>query len=118
MRAVEIKKVPKITIVLYICGALMTLCTMFMIYRSNTYIEGLVAQGFDASKERVEVINYYLATVTPYVFYTITLFSLGYIVQRMGHLTKGQETRIETMDCLEVKSENEDDEIDAFFNNI
>ncbi|MGL5346283.1 MAG: hypothetical protein ACRDA3_02945 [Peptostreptococcaceae bacterium] len=118
MRTVEIKKVPKITIVLYICGALMTLCAMFMIYRSNTYISGLVAQGFDASKERGEVINYYLATVTPYIFYTIALFSLGYIVQRICYLIKGQETRIETMDCVEVKTKNEDDEIDEFFDNI
>ncbi|MGL6107026.1 hypothetical protein [Romboutsia sp.] len=126
MKSVDIKKVPKTTIILYSCATLMTLCTIFMIYKSNTYISGLVAQGFDPSKEFVEVINYYLVTVTPFVFYTISLFSLGYIVEKINHIIKIQNINVENNRYLDKEPKNIDkesenideddkDEIDDFF---
>lgn len=118
MKSGDIKKAPKMTIVLYLCATLMTLCTMFIIYKSNTYISSLVAQGFEPSKELGEVINYYLSMVTPYVFYTICLFSLGYIVQKIDCVIINQENMKETNGYLENESENKDDEIDDLFSNI
>ncbi|MDM8128932.1 hypothetical protein QUV80_10660, partial [Paraclostridium benzoelyticum] len=73
MKSSDIKKVPKLTVILYICAILMALSTIFIIYKSNVYISDLVKEGFDPKKELVEVINYYLVTVTPFVFYTISL---------------------------------------------
>ena len=118
MKSGDVKKAPKITIILYSCAILMSLCTMFMIYKSNAYISGLVEQGFDPSKETVEVVNYYLSTVIPFVFYTISSFSLGYIIKKVNYIIKNQETRIENTEYLCKESENEDDEIDDLFSNI
>ena len=109
------KKVPKMTIILYICATLMALCTMFIIYKSNAYISGLAEQGFDPSKEKVEVINYYLSTVTPFAFYTISIFSLGYVINKINCLTQNQNVIIENNELLKKEEKSKDDEIDDFF---
>lgn len=118
MKLVNIKKMPKITIILYLCAMLMAICTMFIIYKSSTYISSLVAQGFNPSDEIVEVINYYLSSVTPFVFYTISLFSLGYIVKKVDYIIKSQEIRVDNNKYLDNESENEEDELDDLFSNI
>ena len=91
---------------------------MFTIYKSNTYISSLVVQGFDPSKEIVEVINYYISTVTPFVFYTISLFSLGYVVKKIDCIIKNQTLKIENYQSLYNESDFEDEEIDNFFSEI
>lgn len=118
MKSVDIKKAPKLTVILYICATLMALSTIFIIYKSNVYIADLVKEGFDPKKELVEVINYYLVTVTPFVFYTISLLTLGYIVKKIDYITKGKEEIKEKSVYLERVPENKDDEIDEFFSNI
>lgn len=112
------KKMNKITIMLYICAILMAVCTIFSIYKANIYIASLISQGFDPTKEMVEVINYYISVVTPFAFYTISLFVLGYIVQKIDYLIKNQDTRIDYNENVDIYVDNEDDEIDDFFNNI
>lgn len=118
MKPVDIKKVSKITIILYSCATIMAICTMLIIYKSNTYISNLVAQGFDPKNEILEVINYYLITVTPFIFYTVSLFSLGYIVKKIDNIMKNQEISIVNNEYLNIESENEDDEIDDLFSDI
>lgn len=118
MKSSDIKKVPKLTVILYICAILMALSTIFIIYKSNVYISDLVKEGFDPKKELVEVINYYLVTVTPFVFYTISLITLGYIVKKIYYITEGKEEIKEKSIYLERVPENKDDEIDDFFSNI
>ncbi|OXX84292.1 hypothetical protein AVM15_05245 [Paraclostridium benzoelyticum] len=118
MKSSDIKKVPKLTVILYICAILMALSTIFIIYKSNVYISDLVKEGFDPKKELVEVINYYLVTVTPFVFYTISLITLGYIVKKIYYITEVKEEIKEKSIYLERVPENKDDEIDDFFSNI
>ncbi|GIM31553.1 hypothetical protein [Paraclostridium bifermentans] len=118
MKSSDIKKVPKLTVILYICAILMALSTIFIIYKSNVYISDLVKEGFDPKKELVEVINYYLVTVTPFVFYTISLITLGYIVKKIYYITEVKEEIKEKSVYLERAPENKDDEIDEFFSNI
>lgn len=118
MKSSDIKKSPKFTVVLYICATLMAISTIFIIYKSNVYISDLVKEGFDPKKEIVEVINYYLVTVTPFVFYTIALITLGYIVKKIDYIIKGKEGIKEKSIYLERVPENKDDEIDEFFSNI
>lgn len=118
MKSSDIRKVPKLTVILYICATLMALSTIFIIYKSNVYISDLVKEGFDPKKQIVEVINYYLVTVIPFVFYTISLITLGYIVKKIDYITKGKEVIKEKSVYLERVPENKDDEIDEFFSNI
>lgn len=115
MKSSDIKKVPKLTVILYICAILMALSTIFIIYKSNVYISDLVKEGFDPKKELAEVINYYLVTVTPFVFYTISLITLGYIVKKIYYITEVKEVIKEKSIYLERAPENKDDEIDDFF---
>lgn len=115
MKSSDMKKSPKLTLILYICSTLMALSTIFIIYKSNVYISDLVKEGFDPKKELVEVINYYLVTVIPFVFYTISLITLGYIVKKIDYITKGKEEIKEKAIYLERVPENKDDEIDEFF---
>ncbi|WP_419742436.1 hypothetical protein [Paraclostridium dentum] len=118
MKSSDIKKSPKLTVILYVCATLMALSTIFIIYKSNVYISDLVKEGFDPKKEIVEVINYYLVTVIPFVFYTISLITLGYIVKKIDYITKGKEEIKEKSVYLERAPENKNDEIDEFFSNI
>lgn len=118
MKNIDVKKMPKMSILLYSCSILMALCILFVIYKSNTYISGLVEQGFDPKKEIVEVINYYLGAITPFVFYTISLTALGYIVQKIDYIIKGQGVIVENNECLGEELKNNDDEIDDLFSDI
>lgn len=118
MKSSDMKKAPKLTVILYICAILMALSTIFIIYKSNVYISDLVKEGFDPKKELVEVINYYLVTVTPFVFYTISLITLGYIVKKIYYITEVKEEIKEKSIYLERVPENKDDEIDDFFSDI
>lgn len=118
MKSVDIKKAPKFTIILYLCSIVMALFTIFIMYKSNVYISDLIKEGFDPKKEIVEVINYYLVTVTPFVFYTISLITLGYIVKKIYYITEVKEEIKEKSIYLERVPENKDDEIDDFFSNI
>lgn len=115
---VRYEKAPKLTVILYICATLMALSTIFIIYKSNVYISDLVKEGFDPKKELVEVINYYLVTVIPFVFYTISLITLGYIVKKIDYIMKGKEVIKEKSIYLERVPENTADEIDDFFSDI
>ncbi|MGL4796528.1 MAG: hypothetical protein ACRDB0_00035 [Paraclostridium sp.] len=112
----DIKKFTKISIALYSCSLIMVICTVFIIYKSNTYISSLVSQGFNPSREIAEVINYYLSTVTPFIFYTIVLFALGYIVQKINVIIQDKELIISKNELLDKISK--DDEIDDLFINI
>lgn len=118
MKSSDMKKAPKLTVILYICATLMALSTIFIIYKSNVYISDLVKEGFDPKKELVEVINYYVVTVIPFVFYTISLITLGYIVKKIDYITKGKEEIKEKSIYLERVPENTADEIDDFFSDI
>lgn len=135
MKSIDIKRVPKISIILYSLATIMTICTIFITYKSNVYISGLVEQGFNPSKEIVEVINYYIVTVTPYVFYTICLFTLGYIVNKVDYIIKDHSAQIEIIKNqnvqnneskhLDIESKNnndtqnnDEDEIDEFFKDV
>lgn len=118
MKSLDIKKIPKMTIILYSCAVIMTICTMIIIYKSNLYIESLVVQGFEPSKEILEVVNYYIVTVTPFVFYIAVLFALGYIIKKIHCIIRNQETRIENNNYLYEESSDKYDDIEDLLSNI
>lgn len=118
MKTLDIKKGSKISKILYGCATIMAICTIFTIYKSNTYISSLVSQGFDPTREILDVINYYLSTVMPFIFYTIALFSLGYISKQLDNMIKNQELSTSNNQWSDKVSAYEDDEIDDLFSNL
>lgn len=79
-------KVSKATQILNTMAILMVIFAIFNIYTSHMYISSLIKQGFDPIKQITEVINYYLNSVTQYVFYAICLAALSYIIKKVIYL--------------------------------
>lgn len=71
----------KIVIVLKIMAVIMGMLSIFNLYMANRYIDGLVGQGFKISSQLPEVINSYVTTIAPYVFYGLVLFALAIIIE-------------------------------------
>lgn len=71
----------KIVIFMNLSSFLMGVFTVFNLYSSYKYIKGLTLQGYDVSKNIIDVINYFITAVGPFIFFTISLFVLGVIIK-------------------------------------
>jgi len=120
MKLLERKKEPKVTLTLNIMAIFMVIFAIFNIYTSNKYIADLVKQGFKPSNQVSEVINYYLTAVTPYVFYAICLFALGYIIKKVVYLVDDESLNRLVKENLGRPSvaNNEDDDIDMLLKDL
>ena len=85
----------------------MNVVQIFNIYTSYKHISNLILQGFEPSKQLAEVINYYLISVTPYVFYGICLFLLGFIIKQISYIGNCNEVCGNTEKSV-VEQENDD----------
>lgn len=102
---------------LYVAATLMALCTVFILYKSNLYIGELRKQGLDITKEFIEVVNYYVSTLVPFIFYTIVLFTLGYLGGNLNDSNLKKATpKLEVEH--EYKIKESDKEIDELFNEV
>ena len=111
MNIKKIKKLPKITLMLYIYATIMLVFAIFNIYTSNKYIEGLMLQGFKPAEQMTDVIKFYIEAVTPYVFYSICITVLGYIVKILKNFVSTENELKEVTNYEErqiVKDEEED----------
>lgn len=86
------QKTSVMAIILYVAAIIMGLLAVFNAYNAYTYVSGLVAQGMQISEQLVEVTNYYITTITPYVFYGLTLAGLAYIAKKVSGTTETVET--------------------------
>ncbi|MEG1002848.1 MAG: hypothetical protein RSF37_05545 [Clostridium sp.] len=112
-------KAPKGTLILNILATLMGACAVFNIYTSNIYINNLIKQGLDVSKQLTDVISYYLNAVTPYIVYCICFVALGYIINKVVYLTEIKEVNAILEKSLDNKSlEDDEGEIDILFEGI
>ncbi|MBU5225955.1 hypothetical protein KQI36_04655 [Clostridium senegalense] len=126
MKLFKMNKTVKVVLMLNVCAVVMALFSIFNIYASYRHISNLVLQGFDPSKQIVEVINFYLTSITPYAFYGISLFTLGYIIKSFSYLFESNGIRkvdnkyLETEVLLEnkYKQDEMDDEIDELLREI
>lgn len=74
--------------VLYIISFIIGLYTLFTIYNSYTYISGLVSnKGLVVSKQLGSVVSYYMNSSMPYVFYTISIWGIGYIIHKLDNFS-------------------------------
>lgn len=84
----KISKKAILPIVLYVVAAIIAIYSIFTIYTSYTYISSLVTAGSIVIKDQlVDVISYYVSASTPYVFYAIVVWAIGYIINKLNSLT-------------------------------
>ncbi|MBB6714426.1 hypothetical protein [Clostridium gasigenes] len=120
MKLQERNKVSKATKILNTMAIIMVIFAIFNIYTSHMYISSLIKQGFDPIKQITEVINYYLNSVTQYVFYGICLAVLSYIIKKVVYLGDVDSINKLDKDYLEKASvvEEEYDEIDMILKEL
>lgn len=128
MKSVYMKKNPKITRILYVCAAVMALLTIFNISAATSQLAEAMSKGFKISGELGTVIGLYVTTVTPYIFYTIALFSLGHIIKKLEDLKGHQNINMEKSESirtnqrnterLNTEKEDEYDEIDDLLKDL
>lgn len=82
-------KKSKSTVVLALYGVaiLLGVYTIFTMYNSYTYISSLVTQGLVISDELLNVISYFMDASAPYLYYTITIWAIGYVINKINHIT-------------------------------
>lgn len=78
-----------VVIALYVVSILFGIYTIFTMYNSYTYISGLVSQGLSISEELLNVIEYFVGNSSPYIFYAIATWGIGYIVNRLNFISEG-----------------------------
>ena len=74
----NIKKVSKVSVVLYLLAIIMLGFGAYQVYACS-----IVEQGFMISDSLSDVVNYYMANVTPYAFYASCLGGLGFLIQKV-----------------------------------
>lgn len=120
MRLKKRNKTPKATLILNTAAMIMGILAIFNIYKSHMYVSSLIEKGFDPSNEVSEVINYYLTTVTPYVFYGICLVALGYLIKKVDYLVDAKSVSQLDKEYLEKApvEKDEDSELDMLFEDL
>lgn len=98
------------TKIFYICAIFTFLCALLSMYNVYEYISKLVqANQLVISQQFLKVVNTYVEACSPYIFYTLALVGIGYIIS-MGNT----DMQIEK---VEEKTDNDslsDDELDNF----
>lgn len=105
------QKVSKVSILLYVLAVVMFVVALYNVYTCYQYVTSIVEQGFVVSESLEDVINYYLSNVSPYAFYAICLWGLGYMIQKVTYLVdhiqlslvaNGEEEIITEVKAVEV----------------
>ncbi|MDU1413631.1 MAG: hypothetical protein E6929_12525 [Clostridium sp.] len=71
-----------VTKVLNISAIVMGIFAVFNTYASYKHIADLISKGLKVKDQLMEVINYYIASIAPYVFYGLVLYGLAIIIKQ------------------------------------
>ena len=71
-----------VTKVLNISAIVMGIFAVFNTYASYKHIADLIKEGLKVKDQLMEVINYYIASIAPYVFYGLVLYGLAIIIKQ------------------------------------
>lgn len=108
-----------IVVVLYVISSVTAIYTLFSIYNSYIYISGLVNNnGLVISEQLMSVISYYINASMPYVFYTIAIWGIGYIIYKLDNLkmyeTNSEDNQVEK----DINIEGAEEDLDSFINEL
>lgn len=78
-----------VVIALYVISILFGIYAIFTMYNSYTYISSLVSQGLSISEELLNVIEYFVGNSSPYIFYAIATWGIGYTVNKLNFISEG-----------------------------
>jgi uncharacterized oligopeptide transporter (OPT) family protein len=93
------KKVPVLSIVLYVLTGLIVIYAIWAIIHSVGYISDMISQGqLTVKGNEFEIVSYYMNNCAQYVVFAAILFSLGWILQK-------------ALACKKVSAENTNDTI-------
>jgi len=118
MKRTKSKKVSKVAVILYALATVMLGITIYYAYTCYAYVASIVEQGFVISENLTDTINYYLSTLTPYVFYTICLVAIGYILQQMKKILSLQTVNAEEAEAEVEEIVDEDESYDTLINEL
>ncbi|GAA0864838.1 hypothetical protein [Paraclostridium tenue] len=111
-----------IVIGLYVISSIIALYTLFTIYNSYIYISGLVnSKGLVIKSQLINIIYYYMNSSMPYIFYTIAIWGIGYIIYKLDNLKiyeiNKEDNTIENDNDLEKAEQDLDSFVNILKNN-
>lgn len=118
MKKCYMRKKSPIVILLYCLASVIGVYTLITVYNSYTYISQLVSQkGLVISEQLLNVITYYMNASLPYLFYTISIWGIGYIIDKINCFNKDKEhsDKVSQNDYIDI---NREEDLDSFFNEI
>ena len=73
---------------LYAVSILLGIYTIVTVYNSYSYVSSLVSQGLVISDELLNVISYFIENSAPYLFYTISTWAIGYVINKLNYISR------------------------------
>jgi hypothetical protein len=96
------KKVPVISIVLYVVAGLLFLYAVWSTIFSYNYLSPILATGQLVVKgNEYEIVSFYMSNLAQPLFFAIVVFALGWIIQLVSGNDKFEE--IEDLEVMEVE---------------
>lgn len=87
----NVREANLVRLILNIGAVIMGVLAVFNAYVAHKYISGLILNGLKVKEQLTDVINCYATSITPYVFYGLSLFTLSFIVKQNIKEVDGRE---------------------------
>ncbi|MDU4935856.1 MAG: hypothetical protein E6X43_11140 [Peptostreptococcaceae bacterium] len=104
---------------LYVISFITALYTSVTIYNSYIYISGLVNnKGLVISKQLMDVVSYYINASSPYAFYTIAIWGIGYIIYKLDNLKIYEKNSEDNQVEKDITIEKAEQDLDSLINEL
>jgi hypothetical protein len=101
------KKVPVLSIILYVLTGLVLIYTVWSVIHSAGYISDMISQGqLTVKGNEFQIVNYYMNNCAQYAIFAAILFSLGWILQKVS-AGKQESTVIDSNSPLQAVNPEE-----------
>ena len=104
-----------VTKVLNISAIVMGIFAIFNTYASYKHISDLIKEGPKVKDQLMEVINYYIASIAPYIFYGLVLYGLAIIIKQNYKRVENNNSLL-SIPLPEERVNEEDDLVDELLN--
>ncbi len=115
------KKIPVLSIALYVIAGGLVLYTIWALNHSVRYISELVTMGQLTFKgNEYDIINFYMSNSAQYALFAVILFTLGWMMQNISShklISQNAKKNRPVSDEVSAKENDEDDFEDWFRNN-
>jgi hypothetical protein len=117
------KAIPFFSIVLYVLSGLLLIYTVWAVRQSIGYITDMIRQGqLSPEGNEYNIINFYMSSCSQYAIFSVILFSLGRLLQKLSAVCPGVGTTSAQYKSSEMRDsfDNDDfeDNVDNYIENI